>query len=121
MNTSKNILIAEDDAGIAEVTQIILEQMGHSVVIVRSRRGLMQVVRSREFAMILLDISIIDGNGAEIATELKRDPFTAHIPIFLMSANNLLEKLAREAGVEGYIEKPFSIDRLEQVVTKTIK
>ena len=117
----KKILLAEDDDGIRQVIKIILEQMGISAVGVSSKASLMQTVKERPFDLILLDVSIIGGNGAEIAKELKKDPFLADTPIFLLSANTFVDRLAKESGADGFIEKPFSLEYFENTIRDFIK
>jgi DNA-binding response OmpR family regulator len=60
--------------------------------------------------VILLDIWMSGIDGRNICRDLKSKKKTADIPIIMISANKDTEKIAREAGADGFINKPFEMD-----------
>jgi len=49
-------------------------------------------------------------HGGEICKQLKNQSFTKHIPIILISANKDIEAIARDAGADDFISKPFNMN-----------
>lgn len=63
-----------------------------------------------EFDLILLDVSLPDGNGIEFLPELKSIPKLEGVPIFILTVSDaILNKVAAfGVGVDDYICKPFN-------------
>lgn len=69
--------------------------------------------------LFLLDIQLPDGNGLRVCDALKDSPQFSHVPVVMMSAN--LEPIAfLSTRANGFIEKPFDLDRLLQRVASLI-
>lgn len=111
----KRILIADDNPGILEVVTIILETEGYEV---KTTDNPQQVLAAGEYqpGLILLDIWMSGSDGRHICRQLKTNEATRTIPVVLMSANSDLQAIAREAGADGYIAKPFEIEDLIQQI-----
>lgn len=113
------ILVADDDQAILDMTRLFLEYEGYEVCTasdgdtIRKRAGDLPDI-------ILLDVWLSGADGAEIARSLKEQQQTRHIPIILFSANRNIEALARSAGVEDALVKPFDLADLSQKVRKHI-
>jgi DNA-binding response OmpR family regulator len=114
----KKIFVVEDDQAIVEVVKIILENDGYQVITTDSAEHIMQMIYEEEPHLILLDIWLSGYNGGSIAKHLKNSSQTKHIPIIITSANNETEKIARMAGVEGFLLKPFTMESLLSTVRK---
>lgn len=115
---NKLVLIADDDGGIVEVTKIVLEQAGLDTVVAHDSTSVLQHIQTSRPALILLDIWLAGENGAALAQKLKGDKSTRKIPIIMISANNNVEKMAKEAGANDFVAKPFDIDDLVNKVKK---
>ncbi len=114
------ILVAEDDQAILEVIKIILEGEGYSIITTDSEQVIRKMVNDDPPALILLDIWLAGHDGGKIAKDIKDNKKTAYIPIILISANNETEKIAKDAGANGFLLKPFDIDELLQIVEKYV-
>ncbi|NJK33660.1 MAG: response regulator [Oscillatoriales cyanobacterium SM2_2_1] len=68
--------------------------------------------------LILLDLSLPEIDGWEVATRLKSDGRTAHIPILAVTAHAMKgdREAALSAGCNDYLSKPLDIDLLEERV-----
>jgi DNA-binding response OmpR family regulator len=111
----KRILLCDDDDGILEVTQIVLEEQGYEVI-AWSQCDDIEAIAAQHPDLILLDLWIPELGGEEIARRLKADSRTKAIPIIIVSANKDTEKVAKQSGAEDFICKPFDIDYLETKV-----
>lgn len=115
---SKRILIIEDDPGILELLQLIFEDEGYLVDAFISGKSALDITAFSP-DIIILDIRIAgyDQTGDEICAELKAilPPYT--IPVLLISAENNLYQLARACKSDGYMAKPFNVERLLEMVS----
>ncbi|MEO6508371.1 MAG: response regulator [Patescibacteria group bacterium] len=110
------VWIIDDDKGILEVTQIVLQDAGLTVKTIECERELDEALKGELPNVILLDIMIAGIEGTEVAKRLKSDQKTKHIPIIMMSANTDLPEKAKIAGADSFIKKPYDIYDLEKKV-----
>lgn len=68
--------------------------------------------------LIFLDISLAGKDGREVARELKGDKRTKHIPIVILTAYPNADELAKEAGADDFLSKPFELVRLWEITAK---
>lgn len=115
------ILVIDDDTGILEVVKIILEDKGYFVKTVQESSKIDSVLSEKLPELILLDIWMSGIDGQDVTKTLKKNNQTCHIPIILMSANQETEKIAKAAGADGFITKPFDIDHLTSLVESYVK
>jgi len=107
----KKILIADDDPAILEVLTLFLEDVGYEVE--TTHDGLkLQAFEPGSADLLLLDIWMSGWNGRDICQFLKSQEQTCHLPIVLFSANKETERIAREAGADDFLVKPFDLDEL---------
>jgi len=72
--------------------------------------------------VILLDIRMPGMSGLDVLPILRGNPATAHIPVIALSSNAYPSdiKKCRDAGVYGYLTKPYKIDDLMALVDAAI-
>jgi DNA-binding response OmpR family regulator len=118
-SSQKKILIADDDAAILEVLTLFLEEVGYEVE--TTNDGLTPQVFEHGYPdMLLLDIWMSGWNGRDICRFLKSQEETRHLPILLISANRETERIAREAGADDFIAKPFDLDELLEKIERLL-
>jgi len=111
----KKILVIDDDQDILDLTEFLLQEIGYDVVASLTANILDDVLQINP-DLILLDNWLGDTSGQEQCKILKKKPTTRHIPVILFSASTDLEKNAKDCLADGYIEKPFDVDYLEEVI-----
>ncbi len=113
----KKILIADDDAGILEMLKMMLEDAGYEVETTADGQTVGEV---KEFLpdLILLDIWMSGMDGRDICRQLKSQVSTKKIPVIIVSANKDTDILAKDAGADGFLSKPFDIDNLLSTIKK---
>lgn len=112
----QKIFVAEDDRAILDIITIILEGDGYVVETTDSGENIAKKITSYEPHLILLDIWLSGHDGGVIAKQLKSENTTKQIPVIMISANNETEKIAKAVGADGFLQKPFNIDDLLQIV-----
>ncbi len=115
-----SILLAEDDPAIIEIITYILKGAGFSVVSVTTSEEIFSYLRLHKPSLILLDISLNGMDGEKIAKKIKRNPSTAKIPLLILSANPETEKIAKTTGADGFLQKPFDMEKLIATVSRYI-
>ena len=78
-----NILVVEDDPRISDVLEYALKSDGHQVSLTQRGREGVDLARSVEPALILLDVGLPDIDGFAICDRLKRNRETNLIPIII--------------------------------------
>lgn len=107
----KKILIIDDNSGILFVMQQALELKGYDVRISETFAGVASIEKSAP-DLIYLDVSLLGRDGREVSRELKKSNGTKNIPIIMLTAHTNAEELAKEAGANDYLPKPFELTHL---------
>ena len=127
-HAGKKILLVEDNELNQEIAQTILEDVGF--VIDTANDGLEAVEKMKQavpgqYDLILMDIQMPVMNGYEAAKQIRalENPEIASIPIVAMTANAFEEDRERsyEAGMNGHLAKPVSVDNLMDMIQKVMK
>jgi DNA-binding response OmpR family regulator len=111
----KTILICDDDLDILEVTKIIL-QKDYQVHTLPHCNDIFKHINEIDPDLILMDLWIPDMGGEAVTRLLKNSDKTKEVPVVIFSANNDIEKVAVDAGADGYLKKPFDIVTLGQTI-----
>jgi len=113
----KRILIVDDDQACARILKWGLERTGRYDVQTESRATqALSAVRAFTPDLVLLDICMIDGDGGDVACQLRNDTEFHHTPIvFMTSIVSPQEAQGGNArrGAFHFLAKPV---RLEQVI-----
>ena len=104
------ILVAEDDADIADLVRHYLEKAGFEVDVTESGAEVAARLRATPTDLLVLDVMLPGMDGLSVCRALRADPETAAVPIIMLTAK--AEESDRIAGLElgadDYITKPFS-------------
>jgi DNA-binding response OmpR family regulator len=110
-------LVIEDNPDIKEVLGYILKDDGHEVISCSDGTSL-DSLNTIKPDIILMDDILSGIRGSELCRRLKNDDSTKSIPVILISAMPNLPDTASSCNADAYIEKPFNIDHLIEVVKK---
>ncbi len=115
----KKILVVDDDEGIVEVVQIVLEGEGYMVQTSMDGAIFQQLNEQQNLpGLILLDVLLSGEDGREICKWIKNEEKIKHIPVVMLSAHSDANKIADTSGADDFLEKPFDIDVLIAIVQK---
>jgi CheY-like chemotaxis protein len=117
MKQPPKILVIDDDLGILEALDALLQEEGYRTEVSTKNGEYVEASIERELPdLIILDILLSGHDGREICKRLKSDERTRHIPVMLISAHIKGEASAMEAGADAFLAKPFDIsDLLDKV------
>ncbi len=115
------VLIVDDDELVRTITEMLIREIGVEVA-VHARNGKEALARLKEITpdLIISDWSMPEMDGLELLRICKRDATLKDIPFIMSSGEVLRAKIqeVEEAGVDAYIEKPFSSAVLRSAVEK---
>ena len=112
----KSILIFDDDVDILSILTYLLEEKGWKISTRTSCANLLNDIEEAKPDVIMMDNWIPEAGG-KVATKLiKSHAEYKNIPVIYFSANNDIERLAKEAGADTYLAKPFDLEQLEELL-----
>ncbi len=114
----KTILIADDDEDIRILVNITLASPRYCIFEAADGKSALDMARKERPDLLVLDRMMPNMNGLEVAEALRKDPFTAGIPIIMLTAirEEGDKKLTRNMGVFAYMVKPFNPLELQEKV-----
>ena len=106
----KRILVVDDEPDIVSLLSFNLKKEGFSVTAVHEGGEALDVVKKKEFDLILLDLMLPGIHGMEVCRILRTGPKTKDIPIIMLTAKGDEADRVRglETGADDYMTKPFS-------------
>jgi len=114
----KKIILLEDDPGVREVIELILDLEGYKVISFDTVEKFMAKKPEHEPDLFILDVMLPDGNGTEVCKELKVKG--NEVPVLMMSAHARSEEITKLGVADAFIEKPFDINHLLSKVASLI-
>ena len=86
-------------------------------------RQALELLRSRRFDLVLLDIMMPELNGYQVLEHLKASPELRHLPVIMISAIEEIGSVVRciELGAEDYLPKPFDATLLRARVGASLE
>jgi len=111
---NKRILVIEDDEDAAELLQLFLTHLGHSVTTEYSGSDALQSADENDFDHILMDLTLPDYDGYDLASELKQKQPNATLTI--VSGHEADKEAMSSIGISNSLLKPVTKDDLASVV-----
>jgi len=104
------ILVVEDERPIAELLRLSLSQEGYSCACVYDGAAAADLLETRRFDLILLDVMLPEVDGFELMEYIR----PMEIPVIFLTAKGAVDDRVRglRAGAEDYIVKPFEVVEL---------
>lgn len=125
MNSNlKCIVCVEDEPEMIDLIRLILGRRGFEVKGAAGGVEGLQLIRSDQPDLILLDLMMPDMDGWEVYQQLKADEKTKNIPVIVVTAKaQSIDKVLglHIAKVDDYIAKPFSPQELVNSIEKVLQ
>jgi len=108
---SGNILLVEDEHGIAEPVIYNLKQDGYTVTHVDEGPIALEIFNEQPFDLIILDIMLPEISGLDICRSIRKK---SNVPIIMVTAKDseVDRVTGLEIGADDYVTKPFSVREL---------
>jgi signal transduction histidine kinase len=120
MQAKGQILVVDDELSVRESMKMILNGR-FDVLTTDSGHGALELVKQKEFDVVVLDIRMPDLSGMEVLRHIKENESAPEV--ILVTAYPSLEtaKDAVKLGAYDYIEKPFTIEDFREIVHKGVE
>jgi two-component system cell cycle response regulator DivK len=112
------VLYVEDSIDNLVLVRRILRAAGFELLEATSAREGIEVAEQQIPDLILMDVNMPEMDGLAATEHLRQNPALSHVPIIALTANlmrNVLDE-ALEAGCDGYIAKPITVDDLPKQI-----
>ena len=113
-------MIFDDDVDILEICTIILRGKGCKVFTETSCENVVEKVEKHTPEVIMMDNKIPETGGIAATQLIKQTESIKNIPVVFFSANTNVAQLSKEAKAEYFLQKPFDIAELEQMIEHII-
>ena len=109
-HTANTVLVVEDEAEIREMLSFTLSRAGFTVWEAESAEQALGMLDRQLPSLAIVDWMLPRMSGVDLAARLRRDAFTAELPIIMLTARGEeADKLkGYDSGIDDYLTKPFS-------------
>jgi DNA-binding response OmpR family regulator len=123
MQKTITILVIDDDITIRTLLQSTLTNKGFKVISAENGHQGLEIAKTQDIDMILLDWMMPEMDGIEVLTELKHDGDTEDIPVIMLTSKEKTGdvELANSKGAIDYIIKPFKLFEVSEMVQKHLE
>lgn len=104
----KRVLVVEDELSIADFLADVVQMLGCESKILTSGAKVLATAKEWRPSLITLDVMMPPPNGIEVLAQLKSDPETAQIPVFIVSV------------VAGKPEFLAQLDKAQEIFSKPL-
>lgn len=109
---SHTLLVVEDDQAIREYVKSVLLDEGLSVFTAETGIAALELLQTKTFDLVLLDLHLPDMQGESICQRIKQDTPQTKV-VFLTAKSGIQEKVQGfNLGADDYITKPFAPEEL---------
>jgi CheY-like chemotaxis protein len=104
------VLIADNEEDIIALVAFKLEREGYEVVGATDGEAALELVRTRQPNLALLDVHMPKLDGYQVTQEIRQDESLRNTPVIILSASVKEADIAAsfEAGADDHLKKPFS-------------
>lgn len=114
----KKVVLVQDNKDILDIMDQVLEEEGFDVTASLTTEPIDKIEEIEPDIVIVDDHIKGEKKGSEVIKELKSDPVTEDVSAVLTSTSNKLPQQAEDCQADDYIEKPFDIEHMVEVVKK---
>ncbi len=122
--TAGRILVVEDEDSISQPFAEALRRAGFEPLVTRTAAGALELAEGAEPDLVILDLTLPDGDGRDVCRELRR---RSDVPIVMLTARGteMDRVVGLELGADDYVVKPFSarevISRIRAVLRRSAR
>jgi signal transduction histidine kinase/CheY-like chemotaxis protein len=116
------VYVEDNPSNVLLMERTLARHAGLRMEAIGTVAGAVQRVRALQPSLVLLDLDLPDGDGAEVLAALRRDPATRLLPVLIVSSDatdDARQRLA-ESGATDFLTKPFDLRRLLEAVRSAL-
>jgi CheY-like chemotaxis protein len=112
----KRVLVVDDEPTLRSVVAEALSDQGYTVETAADSAEALAKVRQHSPDAVVLDLVLPPTEGPAFVEGCRREPTGRAVPIAVMSAMDGAASAAQQLPVQGFVRKPFDLERLLEVV-----
>src|SRR5438128_5154627 len=112
---SLRILVVEDHSDTLQALSQLLNHFGHDISTADNARSALDMIKAKEFDVVLCDIALPDGNGYDVIVEAKRKRPVKAVAITGFGTEEDIRR-GKEAGFDFHLVKPVDFHELRTVL-----
>jgi DNA-binding response OmpR family regulator len=113
-----NVLFVDDHIACADMFADIAEGLGHRACVAHDAVSALRRCSEETFDLILMDISLPDGDGRDVCCELRRGAHAQNTRIVALTGHADLKGSSCMSDFDGCIVKPIAMQTLEALLKK---
>lgn len=124
INHSLKYLVVDDFATMRRVVRSQLRELGiEDIEEAEDGQEALEHLRKGGFGFVVTDWNMPNMQGIDLLRAIRSDAQLRHLPVLMVTAENKKENIleAAQAGVNGYIVKPFTADVLKEKLEAIFK
>ncbi len=119
----KTILVAEDSESIRQLLTFTLRGAGYDVIEAVDGKDAIDKIDGKSADLVVTDFNMPNMGGVELTKQLRNIQAFQFTPIIMLTTESQKEKVleGKDAGISGWIIKPFVPEKLIEIIKKLIK
>ena len=120
---SMNVLVVDDYKSMVRIVRGMLNQLGFvNVDDAPDGAAAMAMLKEKDYGLVLSDWNMQPVTGLELLKQVRAEERTKKTPFVMVTAEAKVENViaARQAGVNNYVIKPFTLAVLKQKLTSVV-
>ena len=123
LNKNMKILVVDDFSTMRRIVRNLLVELGFSGPLIQEAddgENAMVMLKSQPFDMVVTDWNMPNMTGIDLLRAIRAEASLKGLPVLMVTAENNRDQIiaAAQAGVNGYIVKPFNAVTLKEKLTK---
>lgn len=123
MDKNMKILVVDDFSTMRRIVRNLLVELGFSNPLIQEAddgENAMALLRSQPFDLVVTDWNMPNMTGIDLLRAIRAEATLKGLPVLMVTAENNRDQIiaAAQAGVNGYIVKPFTAITLQEKLTK---
>jgi two-component system, chemotaxis family, chemotaxis protein CheY len=124
MNANLKFLVVDDFSTMRRIVKNLLQELGYAKIEeADDGTTALPMLKSGDFDLLITDWNMPSMPGLELLKQVRADPKLARMPVLMVTAEAKREQIveAAQAGVSGYIIKPFTAQTLSEKLAKILQ
>jgi two-component system chemotaxis response regulator CheY len=126
MDKNMRILVVDDFSTMRRIVRNLLVELGFSNPLIQEAddgENAMTMLRSTPFDLVVTDWNMPNMTGIDLLRAIRAEASLKGLPVLMVTAENNRDQIiaAAQAGVNGYIVKPFNAVTLKEKLTKVFE
>ncbi|MEO8747215.1 MAG: response regulator [Rhodanobacter sp.] len=123
MNKNMKILVVDDFSTMRRIVRNLLVDLGFTNSLIKEAddgHNALAMLRSMPFDLVVTDWNMPNMTGIDLLRSIREEERIKAMPVLMVTAENNREQIvaAAQAGVNGFVMKPFSAATLEEKIVR---